>query len=148
MSQPTQPSPDRDQQPPQVLEGTVVPEGQHARPSHGDSAGASPHPVVPPRGTHAEGYLPPQRTAPVAILAAILAVVGLLLGWLPFVGLVSAVAGLTLGIYSRVRKKAGPVLTTATMIIAALGVIAGLLSTGLIWWAVNEVSRNALLLMG
>lgn len=114
---------------------------------HTAGSGAPERPVVPPRGTHAEGYLPPRRTAPVAILGAILAVVGLLLGWLPFVGLVIAVAGLGLGIYSRVRKKAGPVLTTATMVIAALGVIAGLLSAGLVWWAVNEASRSSLLLV-
>ena len=141
---PSEQDPDRNNKRPEVLEGTLLPAATGTHPARQSIA-----PGVPPRGTHAEGYLPPRRTAPVAIGGAILAIVGLLLAWLPFVGLVLAAAGLVLGIFARLRKKAGPVFTTVIMVLGALGTLAGLLSTGLVWWAVTEAGRRgAFLLLG
>lgn len=96
-----------------------------------------------PAGGYPGGQAPKPSASGLSIAALIIAIIGLVGCWIPFVGAIIALIGLALGIVAWVTSKSSgrPIgLAVAATVVGALAALAGVLLTILILWVFNELS--------
>jgi len=116
--------------------------------SPGDPAGGYPPPPPAgypaptyPAGGYPGGQPPKTGNSGLAIAALVIAIIALVICWIPFVGAFIALAALVLSIaaWLNSRSTGRPVgLSVAATVVSALAFVAGILITVLIVWAWDE----------
>lgn len=137
MSHPSNPTPGETPEPAPGEPYAQPPSYGASQPSYGQGAPAYGQPAYPQAaygqpayGQGGYGYdepPPPPKTNGLAIAALVLGIIGLLLCWIPFLGLGLGVVAIILGLLGLRRRPAGKGMSIAGLVLGALAVVGGIL---------------------